>query len=137
MTLKDQWTPIQLIEKPAKETPKTRAICHKELFHVAAFGYIFLGTIKATNEKTVFIISERHELIRDKIINDMKRGGTYLQGKGMYQGSEKNIIMTVVNRREVILLKHYIRKVDPKAFVMVSDANEIMGDGFKSLYDED
>lgn len=88
-------------------------------------------------EKTVFIISERHELIRDKIINDMKRGGTYLQGKGMYQGSEKNIIMTVVNRREVILLKHYIGKVDPKAFVMVSDANEIMGDGFKSLNDED
>ena len=39
------------MEKPAKETPKTRAICHKELFHVAAFGYIFLGTIKATREK--------------------------------------------------------------------------------------
>ena len=51
ITLKDQWTPIQLIEKPAKETPKTRAICHRELFHVAAFGYIFLGTIKATKEK--------------------------------------------------------------------------------------
>ena len=41
------------MEKPAKETPKTLAICHKELFHVAAFGYIFLGTIKATKEKII------------------------------------------------------------------------------------
>ena len=49
--LKDQCTPIQLIENPAKATPKTRAICHKELFQVAAFGYIFLGTINATKEK--------------------------------------------------------------------------------------
>lgn len=88
-------------------------------------------------EKTVFIISEKHGLIRDKIINDMKRGGTYIQGKGMYQGADKNIIMTVVNRREVILLKHFIGKVDPNAFVMVSDANEIMGDGFKSLNEEE
>jgi len=88
-------------------------------------------------DKTVFIISDKHELIRDKIINSMKRGGTYLQGKGMYKGADKNIIMTVVNRREVILLKHFVRKIDPAAFIMVNDANEIMGDGFKSLNDDE
>jgi len=88
-------------------------------------------------DKSVMIISEKHEEIRDKIINDLRRGGTYLKGKGMYQGADKNIIMTVVNRREVVLLKHFISKVDPKAFIMVTDANEIMGDGFKSLNEED
>lgn len=88
-------------------------------------------------DKSVFIISEKHEEIRNKILNDLKRGGTYIKGKGMYQGTDKEIIVTVVNRREVVLLKHFIGKVDPKAFVMVSDANEIMGDGFKSLNDED
>lgn len=87
-------------------------------------------------EKSVMIISEKHELIRDKIINDMRRGGTYLKGTGMYQGAEKKIIMTVVTRRELVLLKHYIGSVDDKAFIMVSDANEIMGDGFKSLNDD-
>lgn len=88
-------------------------------------------------DKSVIIISEKHDLIRNKILNDLKRGGTYLKGKGMYMGADKEIILTVVNRREVVLLKHFIGKVDPNAFVMVSDANEIMGDGFKSLNDED
>lgn len=87
-------------------------------------------------EKSVMIISTKHELIRDKIINDMRRGGTYLKGTGMYQGAEKKIIMTVVNRRELVLLKHYIGKIDADAFIMVSNANEIMGDGFKSLHEE-
>ena len=87
-------------------------------------------------EKSVMIISSKPELIRDKIINDMKRGGTYLKGNGMYQGADKKIIMTVITRRELVLLKHFIGQIDPAAFVMVSDANEIMGDGFKSLNDD-
>lgn len=87
-------------------------------------------------EKSVMIISSKHELIRDKIINDMKRGGTYLKGTGMYQGAEKKIIMTVVTRRELVLLKHFINSIDSNAFVMVSDANEILGDGFKSLNED-
>jgi uncharacterized membrane-anchored protein YitT (DUF2179 family) len=84
-------------------------------------------------DKSVMIISEKHEQIKNKILNDMKRGGTYIKGKGMFKSDEKNIIMTVVNRREVVILKDFIRKIDPNAFVMVSDTNEIMGDGFKSL----
>ncbi len=87
-------------------------------------------------EKSVMIISTKHELIRNKIIDDMKRGGTYLNGTGMYKGAEKKIIMTVVTRRELVLLKHFIGQIDSEAFVMVSDANEIMGDGFKSLNDD-
>lgn len=87
-------------------------------------------------DKSVMIISDQHEKIKDKILHDLKRGGTYLKGKGMYEGNDKEIIMTVMNRREVILLKHYISTVDPKAFVMVADTNEIMGDGFKSLNDD-
>jgi len=81
-------------------------------------------------DKSVMIISEKHELIRDKILIDLDRGGTFLKGSGMYNGVDKKIIMTVINRREVIILKDFIRKVDPDAFVMVSDTNEIMGDGF-------
>jgi len=99
-------------------------------------GKIIDAIIEGTGyDKSVMIISEKHEEIRNKIIVDMNRGGTYLTGKGMYNYDEKNIIITVVNRREVVLLKDFIRKIDPKAFVMVSDTNEIMGDGFKSLND--
>jgi len=87
-------------------------------------------------DKTLFIISDNHEAIRDKIINDLKRGGTYLKGNGMYNNQEKSIIFTNVNRREMAILQDFIHRTDPKAFVTVINANEILGEGFKSLKDK-
>jgi uncharacterized membrane-anchored protein YitT (DUF2179 family) len=84
-------------------------------------------------DKTLFIISDKHQEIRDKIINDLDRGGTFINGKGMYAGKDKTIIFTVLNRREMVILQSFISKIDPDAFVIVSNANEVLGDGFKSL----
>ena len=84
-------------------------------------------------DKTLFIVSDKFVEIRDRIINDLHRGGTYIPGKGMYNGSEKTVIFTVVNRREMALLQEYIHEIDPKAFLTVLEANEILGEGFKSL----
>jgi uncharacterized membrane-anchored protein YitT (DUF2179 family) len=87
-------------------------------------------------DKTLFIVSDKFEEIRDKIINDLNRGGTYIPGKGMYNGAEKTIIFTVVNRREMALLEEFINQIDPDAFVTVIEANEILGSGFKSLHEK-
>lgn len=87
-------------------------------------------------DKTLFIISEQHQLIRDKIINDINRGGTYIQGQGMFGGHEKTIIFTYVSRRELAILQEYIRHVDPMAFMTVFNANEVLGEGFRSLKDK-
>jgi uncharacterized membrane-anchored protein YitT (DUF2179 family) len=87
-------------------------------------------------EKTLFIISEKHTEIRNKIINDLNRGGTFLKGEGMYNGQEKSIIYTVLTRRELAILQDYINKIDPEAFLTVINANEILGNGFKSLRDK-
>jgi uncharacterized membrane-anchored protein YitT (DUF2179 family) len=84
-------------------------------------------------EKTLFIISDQHSAIRDKIINDLDRGGTFIQAKGMYNGEEKQMIFTVVSRREMAILQNFIHKTDPNAFMTVIDANEIIGHGFKSF----
>jgi len=84
-------------------------------------------------DKTLFIVSDKFVEIRDRIINDLHRGGTYIPGKGMYNGSDKTVIFTVVNRREMALLQEYIHEIDPKAFLTVLEANEILGEGFKSL----
>ena len=84
-------------------------------------------------DKTLFIISDNYEEIRDKVINDLNRGGTFIKGSGMYKQDEKTLIFTVVNRREVAILQDFIHKVDPKAFLIVINANEILGKGFKSL----
>lgn len=87
-------------------------------------------------DKTLFIISDKPEEIRNKIIVDLNRGGTFIQGKGMYNGKERTIIYTVVNRREVAILQEFIHKTDPRAFMTVINANEIIGEGFKSLNDK-
>ncbi len=87
-------------------------------------------------EKTIFIISDKYEALKEKIIKDLNRGGTFIHGKGMYNGSEKTIIFTVVNRRELTILQDYILKVDPGAFLTVINANEILGNGFKSLHEK-
>jgi len=84
-------------------------------------------------DKTLFIVSEKHDEIRDKIINDLNRGGTFLKGEGMYNGNDKTVIFTAVNRRELAMLQDFIYKVDPMAFLTVINANEIIGKGFKSL----
>lgn len=84
-------------------------------------------------DKSVFIISDRYEEIRDKIINNLDRGGTYINGKGMYNNADRRMIHTVVSRRELAILEEYIHQIDPKAFVTITDATEILGEGFKSL----
>ncbi len=87
----------------------------------------------ADYNKALMIISKQHELIKKKLIVDLNRGGTYLNGEGMYTGEEKQIIYTVVSRREVAVLKEYISNIDPDAFITVMDAKEILGEGFQNL----
>jgi uncharacterized membrane-anchored protein YitT (DUF2179 family) len=84
-------------------------------------------------DKSLFIISDKHEEIRDKIINNLDRGGTFIDGKGMYNNADRRIIFTVVNRRELGILEEFIHEIDPKAFLTITDATEILGEGFKSL----
>ena len=87
-------------------------------------------------DKVLFIVSEKTEEIKRKIIDDLNRGGTLIGGKGMYKGENKTIMFTVVNRREVAIIQEFIHHVDPQAFVTVLNANEILGEGFKSLKDK-
>lgn len=87
-------------------------------------------------DKCLMIISDEHQRIRDIIINDLNRGGTFLQGNGMYNSREKQIIFTVMNRREVAILKSHIRRIDPGAFITVMEGSEILGEGFRSLNDK-
>jgi uncharacterized membrane-anchored protein YitT (DUF2179 family) len=90
----------------------------------------------ASYDKTLFIISDKYEEIREKLIVDLDRGGTLINAVGMYKGQEKKIIFTNVNRREVYMLRDFIEQIDPRAFITVIDANEILGNGFKPIKEE-
>ncbi|MPM84452.1 hypothetical protein SDC9_131524 [bioreactor metagenome] len=82
-------------------------------------------------DKTCMIITDKPDEVSRKILEDLNRGGTFIKARGMYSGQEKDMIYTVVNRREVAILQDFIRQTDPNAFMSVIDANEIVGNGFK------
>lgn len=87
----------------------------------------------ADYHKAMLIISKKHDEIKSKLLYDLDRGGTYLDGEGMYTGDRKRIIYTVVSRREVAILEEFISKIDPDAFITIMDAKEILGEGFQNL----
>lgn len=80
--------------------------------------------------KMVYIISESPLVISESIMKELERGVTGLNGKGMYSGSDKNILMCVVSKKEVVKLIDIVKRADEKAFVIVMDAKEVQGEGF-------
>lgn len=81
--------------------------------------------------KVAFIISDEADKITDTILHDLDRGLTKLQGEGGYTGEGRTVLMVVVGQSEVYKLKAIVRSVDPQAFVIISDTNEVLGEGFK------
>ena len=85
-------------------------------------------------KKAVFIISERHKDIRDFILNEIDRGGTYLTAQGLYfDERERKLIFSAMNRGELTLLKKHVKKIDPDAFLLAVDTKEIFGKGYRQL----
>lgn len=82
--------------------------------------------------KQAMIISEHYEEIGYYITNELHRGLTYLHGKGGYAGVNEEIIMCVVSRWQIFRLRNAVNRIDPKAFIIISDAYEVYGMGFKN-----
>ncbi|WP_439185329.1 YitT family protein [Carboxylicivirga taeanensis] len=100
-------------------------------------GKVIDITIDGLNyERALVIVSDKHELIKEKILYTLERGGTYFNGEGLFSGNSKRAIFTVVTRREVSALQDMIKHIDPKAFIAVMETSEIIGEGFKSLEDK-
>lgn len=79
------------------------------------------------------IITEKTEDVANLILTDLKRGVTAMQGKGMYTGSERSILICAVTVTEIHSLKSTVVKADPHAFVIISPAQEVLGRGFSPL----
>lgn len=87
----------------------------------------------AAVHKTLMIVSGKTEEIREIIINDINRGATIIDAHGGYKGESRQIIYTILTLREMMVLRHHIKKVDPEAFINIIDSKEILGRGFKAL----
>ncbi|MFE5324097.1 YitT family protein [Paenibacillus sp. NPDC056579] len=81
--------------------------------------------------KVAFIISCKTEEIRGAILHELDRGLTQLKATGGYTGEERTVLMVVVGQTEVSRLKELVKFIDPGAFVIISDTNEVLGEGFK------
>lgn len=92
----------------------------------------------ASYDKMIFIVSENHqEELRRFITVDLDRSATYIKARGMYTGAEKEMIFLVVSRKEVKSVELRIKDIDPQAFMVVTDAYDTYGEGFKPLPDKD
>lgn len=83
--------------------------------------------------KAFFIISNKTEEISQEIIAQLGRGGTILKAKGMYTGDEKNVILCIVSRNQVVKLKNIVYDIDNQAFIMVTTIHEVLGEGFSEI----
>ncbi len=91
----------------------------------------------ASYDKLLFIISDDIDGLKQFILHDLDRSATYIKSRGMYTGKDRDMIFLVVSRKEVRQVQHKIREIDPKAFVVVTDAYDTFGEGFKPLPDTD
>ena len=92
----------------------------------------------ASYNKLIFIILNQHnDTLKEFILNDLDRSATYIQSRGMYSNNEKEMIFLVVPNKDVPLVQSTIRELDPTAFIVVTDAYDTFGEGFKPLPSKD
>lgn len=91
--------------------------------------YVLYGADEA---KLIFVISDKNDSISEKILRDIRTGVTLLEGTGAYSKKEKQIIMCVVRKQQSFKIETIVKETDERAFMIISSASEIFGEGYKS-----
>ncbi|ARI78359.1 YitT family protein [Halobacillus mangrovi] len=105
----------------------------------AFFGVILNGLVidytlqQFDNNKEIVIISQESEQVRNFIVHQLGRGATIHHAKGAFNQEDKEVITTILNRKDYTRLKRYMTDVDRRAFITVHSMNEILGQNFKRL----
>ena len=95
--------------------------------------YVLYGSDEA---RMVFVIAQNHRAIADRLIREIDTGVTYLHGTGGYSRKDKEILMCVVRKQQAPRIEDVVRQEDAEAFMIVTSATEIFGEGYKSLFAE-
>ena len=83
--------------------------------------------------RTAIIVTSQARVISERVLDEMERGVTILQGTGGYTGNDLPVIYCVITRSEVAQLKTIVHEADPQAFIVIGQAHEVLGEGFKPL----
>ena len=87
--------------------------------------------------KVAYIISQDPRAIARKLTRELDRGVTILQGRGAWSGQDKEVLMCAFKQRQIVTMKRMVKEVDPTAFLIVCDAHEVMGEGFREYQQND
>ncbi|UUX34619.1 YitT family protein [Fundicoccus culcitae] len=87
-------------------------------------------------KKSLLVISNHYEEIAERVMKDVNRGITVINGYGYYSQSEKNILYVVVNRQQLMPIQRIIHEIDANAFVVISDVQQVLGEGFTFYLDD-
>jgi uncharacterized membrane-anchored protein YitT (DUF2179 family) len=99
-------------------------------------GYVIDNVVEGFNLcKEVVVISEKGEEIKQFIIAELQRGATIYYAKGAYSDKNKEVITTILDRNEFIKLRIYIKGIDSSAFITIKNIKEVLGEGFKSIFE--
>ena len=99
-----------------------------------AKAFVVDGVIENINiRKKITIVSQHPDEILAFIINDLKRGATVYTAHGAFSGRDEEVITTVLGRRQAVLLRNHIRRVDPASFITIVNSSETIGKGFRSI----
>ena len=94
-------------------------------------------TVEGLNtSRAVYIMSDRSEEIAQSLLNGLERGVTGLNAKGMYTNKKRCMLLCVISKKQMVELKEIVMEIDPKAFLIISDAREVWGEGFQSYEDK-
>ena len=93
--------------------------------------YVLYG---GNEEKLIFVISDETERISDRLMNELGHGVTWLDGTGAWTGEGKKVILTAFRKQNYHLVRDVVKTEDPGAFMIVTSANEIFGEGFKDHF---
>ncbi len=87
-------------------------------------------TFSGQHAKQVFVITDKEEDVLDMILKTLDRGATLIESEGGYTREKRKLIMTVLMTKQYAQLEKAVKEIDPNAFLIVSDATEVHGDGF-------
>jgi uncharacterized membrane-anchored protein YitT (DUF2179 family) len=104
------------------------------IFGLILKGFIIDIVIEGFNmRKQMVIISDKPERVRQYIVDNLHRGATIHLAYGAFHNEEKHVITTVVNRKQAVALRQFIRETDKSAFITITNTSEIIGKGFRSI----
>ncbi len=113
-----------------------------KLFSDMLYGYMMMIvsslmidyiTVGGKTSVQVLVFSQHFEQIADHIINNLDRGVTLVQAKGWYSKSDKPVLLIVIRKKQLFEVTKSIKSIDPKAFVSVSQASSVYGEGFEEI----